>query len=566
MLKIKGGCTMHTIATDHEASDIFKELFWSDYGTIRDVIYGSIPITREVRYLIDNSPIFQRLRYIRQLGFVHYVFPSANHTRFEHSLGVWYITRKILVNNLSRGIIHLSKKEFQCIEAAALLHDIGHLPFGHELEDLPEIRDTFSHTKIGKSLVTEKGDAYPIYKNRFNEIKLRKILTNEIWGFDDDNVDSIGKIINEEHPNNTLERIGNIIINGIICADRIDCLMRDAYYCNIDLKFVDIDRIIRSIKISNDKNDKEIIIDQKGLRALEMMIIGRYLMYTNVYWHHTVRALRSMIRKALQIAIETGDTYSKKKDYNLSIEDIITLTDDDLLRYLVEHYERGSPPHTLSHNILYRQNIYKRGAVRDIHRVDKGSELYKELIEELTWLIKQIAQKKYAKRDHEQCLDLLITTEDKIIEQLCDVNVHNTIITTLRNRIEFEDIPTKEIDKLRTAMDWYNKMQTEAKLNTEMWRKSAWIIADTPIPSIERVKHNLLKIDVYDTEAMKSYEKVPLLKMDSDDIVIGGISDAISGILNAFDKTWKFRIFAKNRELGTIVQTYFELYLDIDHE
>ncbi|MHC1566037.1 MAG: HD domain-containing protein [Candidatus Syntropharchaeales archaeon] len=233
--------------------------------TIRDPLHGSIELDPLVLELLD-TPEMQRLRRIRQLGFSHLVYPGANHTRFEHSLGVYHLAKRVL------GLMGIEDPTF---EASSLIHDIGHAPFSHVSEELMQRYLGYGHQKIGDI----------IKKSEIGDILSRNSIS----------VGEILKCIDGKSP------IGRIL-SSEIDIDKMDYILRDSYYTGAAFGLVDCERLIRVIKIYND----EPVIELRGLQVAESLLVTRFLMYSAVYHHHVSRIAGSMFLKGLLDLIESG--------------------------------------------------------------------------------------------------------------------------------------------------------------------------------------------------------------------------------------------------------------------
>ncbi len=223
--------------------------------TIYDSIHGSIKVDKWLLKLID-TPEFQRLRRIKQLGFANLVYPGANHTRFEHSIGVMHLARKLVDNDE--------------IIASALLHDIGHTPFSHSTEKL-----LFKYLKI------EHNNADEIIKRS-----------------------SIKDILDEEGLNykRVIRYINLQPVSGDIDVDRMDYLVRDSHYTGVAYGVFDYQRLIDKMEFDG----KRVLINEGGIKAAESLLVSRYMMYSAVYYHHVCRIAKKMFEKAVEWLIESG--------------------------------------------------------------------------------------------------------------------------------------------------------------------------------------------------------------------------------------------------------------------
>jgi uncharacterized protein len=263
---------------------------------LADTIHGIVDLDELQIELIDQ-PELQRLAWVHQLAFTKLVFPGANHTRFEHSIGCSYLAGKI-ANQLE-----LTKDEKRTVIAAGLLHDIGHPPMSHTLEKFLH----FSHEKLASKIITGQEK---LFLPESGQIPI--IL--ESYGLDPE---KIAEIVSGKQKN----YLGNII-SGDVDADRLDYLIRDAYYTGVSHGNIGIERIIKMMKIK----DGKICILEKGVRSVEEMLIARMQMYPAVYWHHAVRISGLMLEKAVTPVIDHIPHFTSLNDYEL-LEKLKTLGD-----------------------------------------------------------------------------------------------------------------------------------------------------------------------------------------------------------------------------------------------
>ncbi|MCL4383442.1 HD domain-containing protein [Candidatus Marsarchaeota archaeon] len=253
---------------------------------IRDAILGSIELSDAELKIIDTK-YMQRLRFIKQLGFSYLVYPGANNTRFEHSLGTMQITKEITKNIFNEDI-----EELYC---AALLHDIGHAPFSHQSD--------FALKK---------------YLNKTHEdISIDMIKKTEIKDIISNSTMSLSKVLNFLKGKTK----GNIISSSI-GSDRIDYLMRDSRYTGVAYGVIDYNRI--KSKLAMFKNT--LAVFEGGITGVESMLLARYFMFSSVYLHHTTLIADQMFRKAYDTALE-----NKQIDINL----LTTGTDDQVFNLLL---------------------------------------------------------------------------------------------------------------------------------------------------------------------------------------------------------------------------------------
>lgn len=251
-----------------------------------------VPLTRRVRRIID-SRAFHRLANISQLGFVQFVYPGATHTRFEHSLGVYRITLLLLkrLAHDERFASLVTVKDAETLLLTALLHDIGHFPFCHLIEDIH-----ISSLPVHESLASDYllGELAP--------------LIREDWGIDPEEIVAILQkrlpriCVNGDRQDinrrKQVFRLLGSILSGPIDVDKMDYLMRDSIAAGVPYgKNYDLERLVGSVCL-NEQGDG-IAISNKGKTAAELMVFARYVMFSEVYWHHTARAASVMFQRLI---------------------------------------------------------------------------------------------------------------------------------------------------------------------------------------------------------------------------------------------------------------------------
>lgn len=253
---------------------------------IRDPIYGFIFLhDREMK--IMNSSLFQRLRRIKQLALENLVYPGAQHTRFDHSLGVLYIS-SIMADNLLQDRNDEEKKRI--IRFAALLHDIGHGPFSHISEEVLEMYSTPDATGADKNKVHEKITKDLIDTNK----KLAEILST------DERKQIIGLLSGQ----NVEQSLMKEIVSGPIDADKQDYLLRDSYYCGVKYGVYDWHRLLNTLTYYQEGDDRHIAVNFDGVNALEQFVLAKYYMTTQVYRHKIRLVTDAMIVRGIELGIE----------------------------------------------------------------------------------------------------------------------------------------------------------------------------------------------------------------------------------------------------------------------
>ncbi len=271
---------------------------------IRDPINGFITLNEWEREII-NSPVFQRLRRIRQLGWTEMVYPGAAHTRFEHSLGVMHTATRMFEAATSRGMQALQAHHFNqdglsrdkvLVRLAALLHDVGHPPFSHAAEDLmpPDQNGrAFRHEAYSAALI--RGPLRDVIENH---------PLNGNYGI---TADMIANLV-AGSPEAGRALVWRNIISSQLDADRADYLMRDAHHCGVEYGRYDLNRILATLTIGQDPetDDLTLALEEGGLHAAEGLIVARYMMFTQVYFqrarrafdHHAAAALKECLRQS----------------------------------------------------------------------------------------------------------------------------------------------------------------------------------------------------------------------------------------------------------------------------
>jgi len=255
--------------------------------TIRDSLYDRIVLrSREVALL--GTPEFLRLDNIKQLGFVSRVWPGAKHSRFEHSLGVLDLMRRALaqLRPAAVALLGATEADFDTMLAAALLHDIGHYPFSHAIEELgPPV---LNHETVGRAII-ERGEVATVLERD--------------WGLDPARV---ANVVDAHMALSPTDAVLVGLLSGTLDMDKLDYLPRDAKACNVPYGRVDTQRLIDSLMIAEIDGQMRIVVDEKGISPLHSLINARQEMFDNVYWHHTNRACMVMLLRAVQDALLAG--------------------------------------------------------------------------------------------------------------------------------------------------------------------------------------------------------------------------------------------------------------------
>ncbi len=236
---------------------------------INDPVFGFINFPSETIFDLVEHPYLQRLRRIKQLGLSSLVFPGANHTRFEHTIGALHLMRQA-IDVLRAKKVSISADEAEAVSIAILLHDIGHGPFSHALEST--IVSGIGHEDLSLMLMEE--------------------LNREFGG----KLTMAIEIFKDEYPRHFLHQL----ISGQLDMDRLDYLRRDSFYSGVVEGMIGCDRIIKMLNVADDR----LVVDKKAIYSVENFLIARRLMYWQVYLHKTVLAAEFMLINILKRAKE----------------------------------------------------------------------------------------------------------------------------------------------------------------------------------------------------------------------------------------------------------------------
>jgi len=263
---------------------------------VRDPLWNNIRLEPDVLELLD-SPAVQRLRYVRQLGHAFLVYPGATHTRFEHALGAYHLSRRALTLLQESGH-QIDAADATRLRFAALLHDIGHYPFSHALEEagLP------SHEILAERHLTRSDLANSLERRGVAPSKLLALIRGQ-----------------------TREPLGGLVA-GSLDVDKLDYLSRDAWMCGVPYGVIDVERLLSALTLARGPGGRvSLALHEKGLAALESLLFAKYQMYRTVYWHHAVRSATAMFKRLVRRAIQ---------DERMRAEDVAMATDDGLIHEL----------------------------------------------------------------------------------------------------------------------------------------------------------------------------------------------------------------------------------------
>ena len=270
-------------------------------------MHGIIAVEGAPLELIGH-PAFQRLWGIRQTGFAHLVFPGANHTRLEHSLGVFWVTRQMADH------LGLPPEESLAVSVGGLLHDLGHGPFSHTLDPSSSEVLGYGHERISRAWIvgeTLEGITGPVPPDAMTipEILTRAGISPRLVGGLVDPASG-----RDSHP------LLRAMLHGAIDADRIDYLQRDAHYTGVAHGTIDAARLLDTVRARGGR----LVFAEKGRNAVEGFLVGRALMYSAVYFHKTVRSAEVMAQSALE----------RLPEYPAIPHAVFGMTDGEFLAYL----------------------------------------------------------------------------------------------------------------------------------------------------------------------------------------------------------------------------------------
>jgi len=340
---------------------------------VNDPVYGFINIPYTILYDLMEHPYFQRLRRIQQLGLTNYVYPGANHTRFQHALGALHLMEQVIAVLQSKGQV-ITEEEAEGVMIAILLHDIGHGPFSHALETsiVPEV----SHEKLSLLFMQEL--------NRQFDNRLELAIS----------------IFQNNYPKKFL----NQLVSSQLDMDRLDYLRRDSFFTGVTEGTIGSDRIIKMLTIADD----ELVVEEKGIYSIEKFLVARRLMYWQVYFHKTVISAENLLVNTLhrvkQLSGQGIPVFSTpflgfflNKDLDLSrfinsddlnerkllLDNFSLLEDNDIMvsaKVWAEHPDRTLA--VLSHNLINRK-LYRIEVQRELFSQDRVQSIRQKVAEEL---------------------------------------------------------------------------------------------------------------------------------------------------------------------------------------
>lgn len=238
---------------------------------IRDVIHGDIDINEDIFIDLIETKEFQRLRNVKQIGLSYVSFPTAEHSRFSHSIGVYHLATRMIEVLEKKANIDLDDSDCLSLRIACLLHDVGHGAFSHTSEEF----FGFDHEQYSIDII------------KSSDTQINQVLNK----YNPNLIDTVVSFIKKDHPHNIL----NEILSGTVDVDRMDYLLRDSYFAGVKYGEVDIDRLFNVIDIK----ENQLVFHEKGLKAVEDFIMSRYNMFSQVYLNKKALAYEVLVREIL---------------------------------------------------------------------------------------------------------------------------------------------------------------------------------------------------------------------------------------------------------------------------
>ncbi len=430
----------------------------SDYKIIHDAIHGSFKFEGATLRLLE-TPEMQRLSGIKQLGLGYLVFPGANHTRLEHSIGVGQVAGKM------GEALGLPEIEVETLKVAGMLHDLGHSPFSHTLEYLLHEKTKMDHMDITTKIIRGEIDLLEGLEIEDRE-RVHEILSD--YGIDIDLVCRM--ILGKTEEKYSLVRDGSQayfgaeknymvnIISGPLDADQIDYLLRDAHYTGVAHGMIDVYRILNTIKVRNG----ELMIDKKGVPALEGMLVARALMYTSVYFHKTNRIGELMLSRAVE-EIEMDNWL-----------DIYKYNDSELISLLLN---QGGYPREIALRLKYRR-LFKKALVLRVDDIKEDKEFLENMAQLNDLKRRRRVEREIAEASGIEPWYVLIDIPENIA-QLSEPRLNKTNVKVIDgNQIHelSKYSPLARALQLRRVQDWAMMIVTKKEYVEKVRREAVRIL------------------------------------------------------------------------------------------
>lgn len=343
-------------------------------GFVRDPVHGHVHLNGLDFAILDLPPL-QRLRQISQLSFVDRVYPGANHTRFEHSFGAATTCGRIMTALSRKHHRQVDEDDVWTVKVSGYFHDTGHLPFSHALEPLFErfageraselgMTDAKPHEVFSYYLLNT--DYVKRAFERINDQLRKRNLPKNVprVQLDHSKILKIISNIRSDKSISTSDKYMLDIVHGYSDADRIDYLLRDAYYTGVPHGEIDVERLIETFCITSRGKTTHLGIEDKGIQAMEALYVSRDLMYSTVYLHHAARIAEAMVLR--------GAHYAIAEDRISNPFDLLALSDPMLLNRMRTW---GHPAQDISSRLVYRRFLKRCIVFKITDLAGKGQTL-----------------------------------------------------------------------------------------------------------------------------------------------------------------------------------------------
>jgi HD superfamily phosphohydrolase len=385
------------------------------FEILRDPVWNNIRVDDLTLSLVDTE-VFQRLRYVRQLGWTYLVYPGATHSRFEHALGTHHLSRRTLALLCeAEDAASISENEQAIVRCAALLHDVGHYPFSHALEEIGALH----HEAVARPLITE-GSVAALLAARLGP-------------------DAPGRVFDliRGHSESALQGL----ISGSLDLDKIEYLKRDAFMCGVPYGEIDVDRLTNSLVLVDDPETGRpaIGVQEKALSALESLLFAKYQMYRNVYWHHAVRSATAMYKRLVEDALHAGVVDGQS---------LSRYTDEGLMHRL----ENARPMPLLA--ALKERRLYKRAAEWPAAELD---------VDKVEWIATDRAR--VAAKENELAKELGLTPGELLLDYPTKTEMLGLDIPVLRR--------SGRVERL-TGEGWIGTINLPS-LSEELYKSARWL-------------------------------------------------------------------------------------------
>ena len=385
------------------------------FEILRDPVWNNIRVDELTLNLVDTD-VFQRLRYVRQLGWTYLVYPGATHSRFEHALGTHHLSRRTLALLCeAEDAASISEEEQTIVRSAALLHDVGHYPFSHALEEIGALH----HEAVARPLITE-GSVASLLTARLGKDAPARVF-DLIRG----------------HSDSALQGL----ISGSLDLDKIEYLKRDAFMCGVPYGEIDVDRLTNSLVLVDDPETgrSAIGVREKALSALESLLFAKYQMYRNVYWHHAVRSATAMYKRLVEDAVQAGV---------VGVESLARYTDEGLMHRL----ESAWPTQLLV--ALKERRLYKRAAEWPAAELDA---------DKVEWMATD--RRRVAEKENELAKELGLAPGEVLLDYPAKTQMLGLDIPVLRRSGQVE---------LLTGEGWIGTINLPS-LSEELYKSARWL-------------------------------------------------------------------------------------------